>query len=202
MIMLARGIVATASTLIGEGDARIRYREQWLADVDGAEELGRRPVSVAFGSAAAAVRVAGHHRWTRRELVSALRFPEVGARPRQAVGLLLLTAVAPYAWGLAFVLEAAAHLGMTPAELISNQGDLDFTWWWPPLVLSWLPYVLWSELGGWVVAAVLTPAGFLLSVGGRRSARWLPLAGALAGLAVTVLVHTDFWVAMQRWILD
>jgi hypothetical protein len=44
--------------------------------------------------------------------------------------------------------------------------------------------------------------GAVLSVGGRGSARWLPLSGTLAGVATVVLATSDFGQALRIWLLD
>jgi hypothetical protein len=44
-----RLMVVVASLLVEEG-SRARYREQWLADLEGAAEVGIGPAGVAFGA--------------------------------------------------------------------------------------------------------------------------------------------------------
>jgi hypothetical protein len=73
---------------------------------------------------------------------------------------------------------------------------------WIPLFWCYPPVLLWLAFGGWVTAAVLAPVGAVLSVGGRGPARWLPLAGTLAGVATVVLATSGFGQALRIWLLD
>ncbi|MET9340327.1 hypothetical protein [Nonomuraea sp. NPDC003804] len=55
MDALSRGIIVTAAALLPGKARRERYLEQWLADGEGAAELGISALSVAFGAVKAAV---------------------------------------------------------------------------------------------------------------------------------------------------
>ncbi|TDE37590.1 hypothetical protein E1295_34395 [Nonomuraea mesophila] len=62
MDALSRGLIIAAAAILPGEARRERYREQWLADGEGAAELGIGSLSVAFG----AVRVALAMNLTRR----------------------------------------------------------------------------------------------------------------------------------------
>lgn len=47
---LASRLVRLAAHLISDPGRRARYEEQWLADVDGASELGMSPLATAVGA--------------------------------------------------------------------------------------------------------------------------------------------------------
>ncbi|MGW0479290.1 hypothetical protein [Nonomuraea sp. NPDC003214] len=55
MHALARGLVVAAAAILPGRARRERYREQWLADAEGAAEAGFSPVSVAVGAVRAAL---------------------------------------------------------------------------------------------------------------------------------------------------
>jgi hypothetical protein len=202
MSALARGIVRLACAVIADGDTRVRYREQWLADVDGAAEIGIRPTLVAIGAALAACRLAvaprSRNAWTVR-----LRLPRISPTARRILGVVQLGAVVPYLWVMVFYAYARVRLGVADAELFNGGRDPRSLSADGPL-MYWVHGLtaLWLALHGWILAAALSPAGLLLCVGGRRSARWLPLAGALAATAVTVLALSDLGWALRGWFTD
>jgi hypothetical protein len=194
---LASAVVRAGTALMPDPAVRARYREQWLADVDGAADLGLSPLPVALGAAAAAIRLATAD---RRSLAA---LPQIDARPRRALGVVQLAVAAPYLWAVAFYGYARLRLGASHAELMGAPHDPKdlLVSWFPPFWL-YTPAVLWIAVGGWVVAAVLAPAGLLLGLGGRGAARWLPLAGTVAALAATALAASTFGDELRTWLLD
>jgi hypothetical protein len=196
---LARAIVRLGAGVLPDRGTRGRYREQWLADVDGAAELGLRPLPVAGGAALAAIRLAA-----RPPLVAG---PPAAGRPgqlaRRRIGLVQLAVAAPYLWALAYYAYARVTLGVSHAELLYERAHdpKDLPAWFP---LFWLytPVMLWLAIGGWVLAAGLAPVGLLAAVGGRGAGRWLPLAGTLAGVAATALATSEMGDLLRIWLLD
>lgn len=55
---LATRLVRLAAGLIADPERRQRYEEQWLADVEGAADVGMSPLTVAFGACAGAPAIA------------------------------------------------------------------------------------------------------------------------------------------------
>jgi hypothetical protein len=198
---LARAVVRGASSLIASHDIRARYREQWLADVDGAGELGIAPTRVALGAALAAVQLAVHPQ-SRAALAEVLRLPGTSPTARRILGVVQLGSVMPWLWAIAFYGYARVGAGVADAELFQggrdprSVADSALMYWAHGLTAVWL------ALHGWILMAALGPVGALLSIGGRRSARWLPLTGALAASAVTALALSDFGHALRGWFTD
>jgi hypothetical protein len=199
----ARALVRAATAVIADAGVRARYREQWLADVDGAAELGMRPTRVALGAAAAAVRLAVTEPRSLAALTRAPLLPAVGPEVRRGYGLVQVFAAFPYVWALAFFGYARLRLGL-PGEQVLHDGhdpkDLLVTW--VPLSYWYTPVMLWVAAGGWVVAAVLAPVGPLLAAGGRGWARWLPVVGTLAAVLATAVGLSDFGEDLRIWLLD
>jgi hypothetical protein len=196
---IARWIVAAAASAVPDPDTRARYREQWLADVDGAAELAMSPTRVAVGAAVAAVRLAARSRaesWTPP-------LAGVDPRTRRSVGMVQLALAAPYVWALGFWAYARIRLGL-PNDVLMTVGHdpKDLMVISNPLFWPYPPVMLWLAFGGWVAAAVLAPVGAVLSVGGRGSARWLPLFGTFAAVATGVLATSEFGQALRLWLLD
>ena len=77
---LARLVVYLGTAVLPDSATRARYREQWLADVDGAAEVGLSPLSVALGAAAAAVRLAATHPRSVAALIRVAVLPGVSMR--------------------------------------------------------------------------------------------------------------------------
>jgi hypothetical protein len=200
---LARAIVRAAVAVLPDRGSRVRYREQWLADVDGAAELGMSALPVALGAAAAAVRLAT----TRPPSVTALlRAPllcGVSSRQRRGFGLIQLAVSAPYLWAVVFYAYARVRLGVSHDQLVGTPYDpKDLMVNWLPLQLMHGLVAVWLAVGGWMVGAVLTPVGLVLAIGGQRAARWLPLAGVGVSVAVAVFAGTDVAAALRTWLLD
>jgi len=196
---IARRIVTVAASVVPGRDARTRYREQWLADVEGAAELAMSPTRVALGAAAAAVRLAA----TSRAPSLAPALPGIGPAARRSVGIVQLALAVPYLWALAFWAYARIRLGLPNDELLTGAHDpKNLVVLWIPLFWCYPSVVLWLAFSGWVTAAVLAPVGAVLSVGGRGPASWLPLAGTGAAVATAVLAASDFGQALRIWLLD
>ncbi|GIJ56605.1 hypothetical protein [Virgisporangium aurantiacum] len=195
---LARLVVRTAAALVGGPEVRARYREQWLADVEGAREVGLRPAAVAAGAAVAAARLAvTRPRWQ----VTPLGWVTTAVRRRYLV--VQLAVAYPYAWALGYLGYARVRSGLTVAQLFDrpvDPKDLLVPWlptmWLQPLVMLWL------AVGGWVVGAALAPVGLALSIGGRGSSRWLPVAGTLTAAVVTAFAVGDLGAGLRLWLLD
>jgi hypothetical protein len=200
---LGRAIVHVASAVMPNRATRARYREQWLADVDGAAELGLSPLPVALGAAAAAIRMTATDRRSLDALLRAPLLPGVSARSRRRFGIFQLLVASPYLLAVLYYGQARLRLDVSHAELVGTPYDPKdlLVWWFPPFWL-YTPVVLWVAVGGWAVAAALAPFGLVLAAGGRRSSRWLPLAGSVAAVAVTVLGLSDFGEALRIWLLD
>jgi hypothetical protein len=198
---LAHAIVRAAAKVIADRGIRARYREQWLADVDGAAELDLSAMPVALGAATAAVRLAAGHPRSGADLVN----PDAGAKLRRRFGIIQLAAALPYLWAVAFYVYARLRLGISHTALLYERGAHDpaqlIIDWFPPF-WAYGPSMVWLALGGWAVAAALAPAGLVMAIGGRRSARWLPLAGTIAAVAVTALAFSEFGTALRTWLLD
>lgn len=195
MSRLARGIVRAGSAVIPDRAARARYREQWLADVDGAAEVGIAPARIALGAAVAAVRLAAAH--------PLHQLPGVSLGKRRYFGAVQLAMAVPYLWAVVIFGYAMVRLDLTPAEVLTPyHHDPMGLFGWPPLVVLHGVCMVWLGLHGWVVAILLAPGGLLLARGVRGSARWLPLAGTLAAAAATVLALSDFGQALRVWMLD
>lgn len=136
---LARAIVHTAAAVLPDPGARTRYREQWLADVNGAAELGMSSLPVALGAAAAAIRLSA---------AALLRAPlvlRVSGRHRRTFGIVQLAVSTPYLWVLLFYGYARLRLGVSHAQLVGtpyDPKDLLIDWWplyWMHgLVMVWL----------------------------------------------------------------
>ena len=82
---LARLVVYVGAAVLPDSATRVRYREQWLADVDGAAEVGLSPLSVALGAAAAAVRLAATHPRSVAALIRVAVLPGVSMRVRRTL---------------------------------------------------------------------------------------------------------------------
>lgn len=201
---LGRLIVHAATALVPDPHARSRYREQWSADVEGAADIGMSTFSVAFGAAAAALRMAATDRHPITALTRAPLLTQVGSRPRRAFGIVQIAAAAPYLWVLALYGYARVRLGVSQAELFDTPHDpKDLLTAWVPL--AWILHpisTIWLAIGGWTVGAALAPVGLILAIGGQRMARWLPLTGAVTAVAVTALAASTFGDALRTWILD
>jgi hypothetical protein len=198
---IARWIVTAAVTVVPDQDARARYREQWLADVDGAAELAVSPTRVALGAAMAAMTLATTSR--AAAVPRALQLPRIDPAARRWVGIVQLVLVAPYLWALAFWAYGTMSMGVSGDELMQGGHDpKDLLTGWNPLFWAYVPVVLWIAVGGWMLAVALVPVGAVLSVGGRGSARWVPLAGTVAGIATAMLATSDFGHALRVWLLD
>ena len=200
---LARLVVYVGAAVLPDSATRVRYREQWLADVDGAAEVGLSPLSVALGAAAAAVRLAATHPRSVAALIRVAVLPGVSMRVRRTLGLVQLAVAAPYLWAVVFYGYARLRLGVSHAELLGGQHDPKelIVWWFPPF-WAYPAVVVWLAIGGWIVAVALAPAGLVLAAGGQRAARWLPLAGTLAAAAVTPLAISHYGDALRIWLLD
>jgi hypothetical protein len=201
---LARAIVRTAVTVMPDPSIRTRYREQWLADVDGAAELGMSPLLLALGAAATAIRLAATDPRSVNALLRAPLLPNVSDRRRRGFGIIQLAISAPYLWAVAFYGYARMRLGVSHDQLIGTPHDpkdlvVD---WWIPLYMTHGLVAVWLAVGGWVVAAALAPVGLLLAIGGQRTARWLPLAGTTTAVAVTLYAATNFAADLRTWLLD
>src|SRR2546421_8942068 len=117
---LARLVVYLGTAVLPDSATRARYREQWLADVDGAAEVGLSPLSVALGAAAAAVRLAVTHPRSVAALMRVALLPGVSTRVRRTFGLVHLAIAAPYLWAVIFYGYARLRLGLSHAELFSG----------------------------------------------------------------------------------
>jgi hypothetical protein len=204
MSRLARVIVRAAALVVPDRDRRARYREQWLADVEGAAELHLSPVRLAMGAMWTAIRFATTDRRSAAVLLRAPLMPSVGPRARRRVGVAQLVLALPYAWTLAFYAYARFRLDVSYGELVEccrhQPGDLLVDWFTP----FWFygPAMYWLAFWGWVVSAMLVPVGLVLAIGGRGWSRRLPLAGALAGVAVSLLAVSEFGLDLRTWLLD
>jgi hypothetical protein len=190
MSMLARAVARAVAVVIVDGDVRARYREQWLADIDGAAELGLRPGRIAFGAAISAVRLSVAH--------PVLFLPDVGARGRRVLGIVQIVLVVPHLWALLLCAYAAVHFGRPPAEAFTHDPK-DMIGDWTPVYLLHGLSLVWLAVHGWLVTALLAPVALLMSWGGKG---WLLRVGALAGFAVVALALTDFGAALRVWMLD
>ncbi|GAA4261584.1 hypothetical protein [Dactylosporangium darangshiense] len=200
---LGRAIVYIAAAVMPDPDTRARYREQWLADVDGAAELGLSSLPVALGAAAAAVRLAATDPHSVTALMRAPLLPRVSPRLRRAFGIVQLAVAAPYLWAVVFYGYARLRLGVSHAELVGTPYDpKDLLVLWFPPFWAYTPVMLWLAVGGWTVASGLAPAGLVLAIGGQRAARWLPLTGTIAAAAVTALAVSTFGDTLRIWLLD
>jgi len=200
---LARRIIHVAVAVMPDPGTRTRYREQWLADVDGAAQLGMSPLPVALGAAAAAVRIATTGPRSVSALLRAPLLPGVSGRWRRRFGIIQLAVSAPYLWAVLFYEYARVRLGVSHDELIGTPYDpKDLIAGWFPLHVIHGLVVVWLAVGGWVVAAALAPAGLVFAVGEQRATRWLPLAGSVAAVAVISLAASDFGAALRTWLLD
>jgi hypothetical protein len=201
---LARAIVYLGSAVIPDASTRARYREQWLADVDGAAEVGLTPIRVAVGAATAAVRMATTDPRSLTALMAISLLPRVSDRARRAFGLIQLIVASPYLWAVVYYGYARLRLGVSHVELLYERGydPKDLIVSWLPPMWAYGPVMVWMALGGWVVSAMLTPVGLLFAVGGRGWARWLPVAGTIAGVAVVVLAQSEFGGHLRIWLLD
>lgn len=165
-------------------------------------------LAVALGASVAAIRLAATDPRSVTALTHALLLPRVSARVRRTFGLVQLTVAAPYLWAVLFYGYARLRLGVSHAALVGLPGrdgphdpkDLLIAWFPPFWVYP--AVILWLAVGGWAVAASLAPAGLILAVGGRRTARWLPLVATIAAAAVTALAVSDFGDALRIWLLD
>jgi hypothetical protein len=196
--LVARLVVRTAAALVGGPDVRARYREQWLADVEGAREVGLRPAAVAAGAAVAAARLAvTRPRWQ----VAPRSWVSTAVRRRYLV--VQLAVAYPYVWALGYLGYARVRSGLTVAQLFDHRVDpKDLMVAWLPTMWLYLPVLLWLAAGGWVVGAALAPVGLALSIGGRGSSRWLPVAGTLTAAVVTAFAVSDVGAGLRLWLLD
>lgn len=194
---LARAVVHIAVALVPGAGTRIRYREQWLADVDGAAELGLSALPVALGAAMAAVRLAVAGTRT----VAAGLLPTISDRRRLQIGRLQLAVAAPYVWALLFYGYARVRLGVTHEQLVGTPYDPKDLLWFPISTIH-PPVIVLLAAGAWMVGAALAPVGLVLAIGGRGSARWLPLAGSAVAVAVILLATSDFGAELRTWLLD
>jgi hypothetical protein len=199
---LARSLIHAAVAILPDRASRVRYREQWLADVDGAAELGMSALPVALGAAAAAIQLATHP----PSVTALLRAPllsGVSSRQRRGFGLIQLAVSAPYLWTVLFYTYARVRLGVSHDQLVGTPYDpKDLMVNWLPLQVTHGLVAIWLAVGGWLVGAALAPVGLVLAIGGKRAARWLPLAGAAVAVAAAVFAATDFAAALRTWLLD
>jgi hypothetical protein len=200
---LARAIVRAAAAVLPDPSARGRYREQWTADVEGATEIGMSPLPVALGAAAAAIRLAASDRRSVTRLLPAPLLTGASDRRRRSFGIVQLAVATPYLWAVLFYGYARLLLGVSHGELVGTPYDPK------DLIVDWLPLywiqgfvMVWLALGGWAVAAALAPVGLVYAIGGQRSARWLPMAGTIAAVAVILFAASDFGASLRTWILD
>lgn len=210
---LARAIVHLATAAIPDPEAYARYREQWLADLDGAAEVGLPALPLALGTLVAAVRIA----------VAAPRavvmLPRVRGGLRKAYGAVQILAAAPYLWALGEYVNLQVRTGGgDPYPQYGDHPEVGgILGYLAPVVnalgpakpvalrVEYLPAVtgsIWLALGGWVIAAALAPAGLLLAVGGRRWARRLPALGTAAAAVAVWLAHSAFGQGLTMWLLD
>ena len=200
---LARAVIHVAVAILPDGASRVRYREQWLADVDGAAELGMSALPVALGAAAAAVQLATIRPPSVTALLRAPLQSGVSSRQRRGFGLIQLAVSAPYLCAVLFYTYARVRLDVSHDQLVGTPYDPK------DLMVNWLPLqvvhgllAVWLAVGGWLVGAALAPVGLILAIGGKRAARWLPLAGVGVAVAVAVFAATDFAAALRTWLLD
>lgn len=205
----ARTLVRAATRLIRDPQLRQRYREQWLADLDGAAELDMAPLRVACGAAAAAVRLATTVPRPAGTPVGVERATGYVDALRRAFEIMQLWAAAPYAAALACYGYARVRLGEVSAQRVMYAG-LDPK----DLLLDAVPFFgvaplvayagtpLWLAAGGWKVAVLLAPFGLVLALGGRGAARWLPLLGTSAAPLAAVIGHSAFGRLLTIWLLD
>jgi hypothetical protein len=194
---LSRRIVRIAVAVIADPALRERYREQWLADVEGAAEVGLAPLPVALGAASAAIRL-GASRRSLTPMVSG-----VSDRVRRAYGAMLLLTAAPYLWAAGYYGYARIRLGVSHAALVSGNHDpKDLVVWWAPVFWPYVPTALWINVAGWAVAACFAPFGLILGLTGRGAGRWMPLAGSAAAAAAVAIGTSDLGHDLQTWFLD
>jgi hypothetical protein len=140
---------------------------------------------------------------SRTTRAASVLLPRVSTGQRRGFGLVQLVVAMPYLWAVMYYGYARLRLGVSRAELFSGNHDpKDLLVGWFPPAWGYTPVMLWLAVGGWAVAVALAPAGLILAIGGRRWARWLPLAGTLAAAAVTALAFSDFGDALRIWLLD
>jgi hypothetical protein len=58
--LLAIRLVRLAVGMIGDPERRARYEEQWLADIDGAAEVGMSPLAIGIGACRSAPVLRAH----------------------------------------------------------------------------------------------------------------------------------------------
>lgn len=202
---LAHTIVRVATRLVPDPVARQRYREQWLADIEGAHELGLAPIRVSLGVAVAAVRLAAAD---RRGLVAvttgALQLHRIGDRARRWFAVLQLVAVAPYGYALGLYVVGLLRYHLTRVDMISANADPKglLLGLWNPLAWPFPVTVYYLLFFGWYGATMLAPFGLLLSIGARRGHRALLLIASFAALAATAIATTTFGADLRTWILD
>jgi len=200
---LARAIIHAAVAILPDRECRARYREQWLADVNGATELGMSALPVALGAAVAAVQLATTRPPSVTALLRAPLLSGVSPRQRRRFGLVQLAVSAPYLWAVLFYTYARVRLDVSHDQLVGTPYDpKDLMVNWLPLQMMHGLVVVWLAVGGWLVGVALAPVGLALAIGGKRTARWLPMAGVVGAITVAVFAATDFAAALQTWLLD
>lgn len=210
---LARAIVRLSAAAVPDPGAHARYQEQWLADLDGAAEVGLPVLPLALGTVVAAARIAMA---TPRAVVL---LPRVGGGLRRAYGAVQLLAAAPYLWALAEYVNLQVRTGGTdPSPQFGDHPEVTtILGYLAPVMnalgpmkpfaerLEYLPAMagtVWLAFGGWVIAAGLAPAGLLLAIGGRRWARRLPAIGTATAAVAVWLTHSAFGQGLTMWLLD
>jgi hypothetical protein len=199
----AHRLTDLAAGLIRDPAARARYREQWLADIEGAAELGLRPNRIALGAATAAVRLSVTGAHPLHALASGARGIRIGPPIRATVALAQLFMVSLFLYGVALYALAWVVLGDSGEDWFHNGYDpadlLDGNTTSP---LLYVLMMFWLAVHGWQLAALLAPVGLLLSLRGTRFTRWALRLGAVGGLVAAIVLDGEFGRELTIWVLN